>query len=72
MEHEKLEKQQRLKEESENYYKEKATVETGALGPVLSKVGEWRQQIPGQTEIWVQKTVAPGTAKILRRTLKLA
>ena len=44
----------------------------GALGAVTPKLGEWLQQIPGRTsEISVQKSALLGTAKILRRTLKL-
>ena len=44
----------------------------GALGGVIPKLGEWLQQIPGTTsELFVQKSAVPGTAKILRRNLKL-
>ena len=44
----------------------------GALGAVTPKLREWLQQIPGRTsEISVQKSALLGTAKILRRTLKL-
>ena len=44
----------------------------GALGAVTPKLEEWLQQIPGKTsDISVQKSAVLGTAKILRRTLKL-
>ena len=44
----------------------------GALGAVTPKLEEWLQQIPGTTsELSVQKSAVLGTAKILRRTLKL-
>ncbi len=74
-EHEKLEKYQGLKEELEKMWKVRATVVPvviGALGAVTPKLGEWLQQIPGKTsEVSVQKSAVLGTAKILRRTLKL-
>lgn len=44
-------------------------VVTGALTP---RMVEWPQQIPGTTsEISAQKSAVLGTARILRRTLKL-
>jgi len=43
----------------------------GALGTVTPKLEEWLQQIPGTSEISVQKSAGLVTAKILRRTLKL-
>uniref|UniRef100_A0A3B3HDB2 HAT C-terminal dimerisation domain-containing protein n=1 Tax=Oryzias latipes TaxID=8090 RepID=A0A3B3HDB2_ORYLA len=44
----------------------------GALGAVTPKLEEWLQQIPGKTsDLLVQKSAVLGTAKILRRTLKL-
>uniref|UniRef100_A0A669EZW7 Reverse transcriptase domain-containing protein n=1 Tax=Oreochromis niloticus TaxID=8128 RepID=A0A669EZW7_ORENI len=74
-EHEKLEKYQGLREELERMWRIKVTVVPvviGALGAVTPKLGEWLQQIPGTTsEISVQKSAVLGTAKILRRTLKL-
>ncbi|XP_076744288.1 uncharacterized protein LOC143420307 [Maylandia zebra] len=74
-EHEKLEKYQGLREELERMWRVKVTVVPvviGALGAVTPKLGEWLQQIPGITsEISVQKSAVLGTAKILRRTLKL-
>ena len=74
-EHEKVEKYQGLKEQLEQMWKVKASVVpvvVGALGAVTPKLGEWLQQIPGTTsETSVQKSAVLGTAKILRRTLKL-
>ena len=74
-EHEKVEKYQGLKEELEKAWKVKTSVVPvviGALGAVTPKLEEWLQQIPGKTsDIWVQKSAVLGTAKILRRTLKL-
>ena len=74
-EHEKVEKYQGLKEELERAWKVKASVVPvviGALGAVTPKLEEWLQQIPGKTsDISVQKSAVLGTAKILRRTLKL-
>ena len=74
-EHEKLEKYQGLREELEKAWKVKASVVpvvVGALGAVTPKLEEWLQQIPGNTsDISVQKSAVLGTAKILRRTLKL-
>ncbi|KAM9816571.1 carbohydrate sulfotransferase 6 isoform X4 [Syngnathus typhle] len=68
---EKLEKYQGLKEELEKAWKVKASVVPvviGALGAVTPKLEEWLQQIPGTSDI---KSAVLGTAKILRRTLKL-
>uniref|UniRef100_A0A3B5PPD0 Reverse transcriptase domain-containing protein n=1 Tax=Xiphophorus maculatus TaxID=8083 RepID=A0A3B5PPD0_XIPMA len=74
-EHEKLEKYQGLREELERAWKVKTTVVPvviGALGAVTPKLDQWLQQIPGTTsDISVQKCAVLGTAKILRRTLKL-
>ncbi|KAK7925436.1 hypothetical protein WMY93_007746 [Mugilogobius chulae] len=74
-EHEKLEKYQGLREELEKAWKVKATVVPvviGALGAVTPKLDEWLQHIPGTTaDISVQKSAVLGTARILRRTLKL-
>ncbi|KAK7879105.1 hypothetical protein WMY93_034112 [Mugilogobius chulae] len=74
-EHEKLEKYQGLREELEKAWKVKATVVPvviGALGAVTPKLDEWLQHIPGSTpDISVQKSAVLGTARILRRTLKL-
>ncbi|TWW73485.1 hypothetical protein D4764_15G0008790 [Takifugu flavidus] len=74
-EHEKLEKYQGLKEEMERMWGMKATVVPvviGTLGVVTPKLSRWLQQIPGTTsEISVQKSAVLGTAKILRRTLRL-
>ncbi|TWW62748.1 hypothetical protein D4764_04G0013950 [Takifugu flavidus] len=74
-EHEKLEKYQGLKEEMERMWGIKATVVPvviGTLGAVTPNLSRWFQQIPGTTsEISVQKTAVVGTAKILRRTLRL-
>lgn len=74
-EHEKLEKYQGLKEELEKAWRVKAVVVPvviGALGAVTPKLEEWLEQIPGTTsDISVQKCAVLGTAKILRRTLKL-
>ncbi|XP_051916213.1 uncharacterized protein LOC127597287 isoform X2 [Hippocampus zosterae] len=74
-EHEKLEKYQGLREELERAWKVKVTVVpvvVGALGAVTPKLDEWFQQIPGTTsDISVQKSAVLGTARILRRTLKL-
>ncbi|XP_051929435.1 uncharacterized protein LOC127605701 [Hippocampus zosterae] len=74
-EHEKLEKYQGLREELERAWKVKVTVVpvvVGALGAVTPKLDEWLQQIPGTTlDISVQKCAVLGTARILRRTLKL-
>ena len=74
-EHEKIEKYQGLKEQLEQMWKIKADVVPvveGALGAVTPKLGEWLQQIPGTTsEASVQKSAVLGTAKILRRTLRL-
>ncbi|XP_051931065.1 uncharacterized protein LOC127607055 [Hippocampus zosterae] len=74
-EHEKLEKYQGLREELERAWKVKVTVTpvvVGALGAVTPKLDEWLQQIPGTTsDISVQKCAVLGTARILRRTLKL-
>ena len=70
-----MEKYQGLREELERMWGVKATVVPvviGALGAVTHKLGEWLQQIPGTTsEVSVQKSAVLGTAKILRRTLKL-
>ncbi|TWW69251.1 hypothetical protein D4764_18G0000570 [Takifugu flavidus] len=74
-EHEKLEKYQGLKEEMERMWGMKATVVPvviGTLGAVTPNLSRWLQQIPGTTsEISVQKSAVLGTAKILRRTLRL-
>ena len=74
-EHEKLEKYQGLKEQLEKMWGMKVTVVpvvVGALGAVTPKLDAWLQEIPGTTsEISVQKSALLGTAKILRRTLKL-
>ena len=74
-EYEKLEKYQGLKEELERTWKVKAKVVPvviGTLGAVTPKLEEWLQQIPGTTsELSVQKSAVLGTAKVLRRTLKL-
>ncbi|KAK7886240.1 hypothetical protein WMY93_025861 [Mugilogobius chulae] len=74
-EHEKLEKYQGLREELEKAWKVKATVVPvviGALGAMNPKLDEWLQHIPGSTsDISVQKSAVLGTARILRRTLKL-
>ncbi|CAL9694852.1 unnamed protein product [Knipowitschia caucasica] len=74
-EHEKLEKYQGLREELERAWRVKVTVVPvviGALGAVTPKLEEWLQRIPGTTlDISVQKCAVLGTAKILRRTLKL-
>ena len=74
-EHEKVDKYQGLREQLERMWKVKASVVpvvVGALGAVTPKLGEWLQQIPGTTsEASVQKSAVLGTAKILRRTLKL-
>ena len=44
----------------------------GALGAVTPNLEKWLQQIPGTTsELFVQKSAVVGTAKVLRRTLKL-
>ena len=44
----------------------------GALGAVTPTLEKWLQQIPGETsDISLQKSAVLGTAKILRRTLKL-
>ncbi|TWW80098.1 hypothetical protein D4764_10G0011280 [Takifugu flavidus] len=73
--HEKLEKYQGLKEEIERMWGMKATVVPvviGTLGAVTPNLSRWFQQIPGTTsEISVQKSTVLGTAKILRRTLRL-
>uniref|UniRef100_A0A3B3HV01 Gypsy retrotransposon integrase-like protein 1 n=1 Tax=Oryzias latipes TaxID=8090 RepID=A0A3B3HV01_ORYLA len=46
--------------------------DSGACGAVTPKLEEWLQQIPGKTsDLSVQKSAVLGTAKILRRTLKL-
>ncbi len=64
-----------MKEQLERMWKVKASVVpvvVGALGAVTPKLGEWFQQISGTTsEASVQKSAVLGTAKILRRTLKL-
>ena len=74
-EHEELEKYQGLKEELEKAWKVKATVVPvviGTLGAVTPMLEKWLQQIPGTTsDISIQKSAILGTAKILRRTLKL-
>ncbi|TWW76591.1 hypothetical protein D4764_13G0012530 [Takifugu flavidus] len=74
-EHAKLEKYQGLKEEMERMWGMKATVVPvviGTLGVVTPNLSRWLQQIPGTTsEISVQKSAVLGTAKILRRTLRL-
>ncbi|TWW59309.1 hypothetical protein D4764_06G0008390 [Takifugu flavidus] len=74
-EHKKLEKYQGLKEEMERMWWMKATVVPvviGALGAVTPNLSRWLQQIPGTTpEISVQTSAVLGTAKILRRTLRL-
>ncbi|XP_078791071.1 uncharacterized protein LOC111949134 [Oryzias latipes] len=74
-EHEKLEKYQGLREELEKAWKVKVTVVPvviGALGAITPKLEEWLQQIPGKTsDLSVQKSAVPGTAKILCKTLKL-
>ena len=64
-----------LKEEVERMWELKAAVipvVLVALGTVFPKLGEWLQQIPATTsEISVQKSAVLGTAKILRRIIKL-
>ncbi|TWW53461.1 uncharacterized protein LOC130519722 [Takifugu flavidus] len=74
-EHEKLEKYRGLKEEMERMWGMKAPVVPvviGTLGAVTPNLSRWLQQIPGTTpEISVQKSAVLGTAKILRRTLRL-
>lgn len=74
-EQEKLEKYQGLKEELEKMWGVKASVVPvviGALGAVTPKLEGWLQQIPGTpSETSVQKSAILGTAKILRRTLRL-
>ncbi|TWW77705.1 hypothetical protein D4764_12G0010950 [Takifugu flavidus] len=74
-EHEKLEKYQGLKEEMERMWGMKATVVPvviWTLWAVTPNLSRWLQQIPGTTpEISVQKSAVLGTAKILRRTLRL-
>ena len=43
-----------------------------APGPVIPKLEDWLQQIPGTiTELSVQRSAVLGTANVLRRTLKL-
>ncbi|XP_077138906.1 uncharacterized protein LOC143804564 [Ranitomeya variabilis] len=74
-EYEKQEKYQGLKGELNKMWKVKATVilaVLGALRTVTPKLEECLQQIPGATsELSVQKSAMLGTAKMLRRTLKL-
>ena len=74
-EHEKLAKHQGLREELEKMWKGKATavpVVIRALWAATPKLGQWLHLIPGTTcEISVQKSAVLGTAKILRRTLRL-
>ena len=53
-------------------WNKKAKVVPVVIGAVTPKLEEWLQQIPGtKSELSVQKSVVLGTAKILRRTLKL-
>ena len=48
------------------------SVVIGEPGPVIPKLGERLQQIPGITlDITVQKRAIPGITKILHRTLRL-
>ncbi|TWW57464.1 hypothetical protein D4764_07G0001830 [Takifugu flavidus] len=74
-EHEKLEKYQELKEEIERMWGMKAAVVPvviWTLAAVAPNLSRWLRQIPGTTsEISVQKCAVLGTAKILRRTLRL-
>ena len=71
-EYEKLEKYPGVKEELERTWKVKVKVVPvviGARGAVTPKLEERLQQIPGTTsDLYVQKSAALGTAKILRRT----
>ncbi|TWW66946.1 hypothetical protein D4764_20G0009780 [Takifugu flavidus] len=75
-EHERLEKDQGLKEEIERMWGVKATVVPiviGTLGAVIPKLSRWLQQIPGTTSvIAVQKSTVLGTAEILGGRRQLA
>ncbi|TWW61003.1 hypothetical protein D4764_05G0010930 [Takifugu flavidus] len=66
---------EKLKEEIERMCGIKATVVPiviGTLWAVTPNLSRWLQQIPGTTsEFSVQKSAVLGTAKILRRTLRL-
>ena len=74
-EHEKIDKYQGLREEMEKMWKVKAKVVPiviGALGAVAPTLEKWLEEIPGETtEVSIQKNAILGTARILRRTLKL-
>ena len=74
-EHEKIEKYQPLKEELSRIWKVKTKVVpvvVGALGAITPTQEQWLKEIPGQhNSIQLQKSALLGTAKILRRTLKL-
>ena len=74
-EYETLEEYRGLKKELERTWKVNAKVlpvVIGAIGAVTPKLEEWLQQIPGTTsELDVEKSAVLGTAKVLRRTLKL-
>ena len=71
-EYEKLEKYKGLKEELERMWKvnfKVVPVVLEALGAVTPKLEEWLQQIPGTSELSVQKSAVLETAKVLGRTL---
>jgi hypothetical protein len=74
-EHEKITKYQPLAEELSRIWKVKTKVipvVVGALGALTSTHEQWLSEIPGQQDSnKIQKCTLLGTAKILRRTLKL-
>ena len=74
-EHEKIDKYQGLREEMEKMWKVKVKVVPiviGALGAVAPTLEKWLEEIPGETtEVSIQKNAILGTARMLRRTLKL-
>jgi hypothetical protein len=74
-EHEKIEKYQPLSEELRRIWKvntKVVPVVVGALGALTAQHEKWLSEIPGQhNSTLLQKSTLLGTAKILRRTLKL-
>jgi hypothetical protein len=74
-EQEKIEKYQPLAEELRRIWKVETKVVpvvVGALGALTSAHEQWLKEVPGQhTSTLIQKSALLGTAKILRRTLKL-
>lgn len=67
----KLEKHQGLKEELEKMWGVQATAVPNMIRALGSASPSWPQRVPGRTsEISIQNNAVPGTAEILRRSLR--